>query len=248
MKNSLNQNEIIKMEHVNTIYEGERTPTLIDINLSIHEGEFVCIIGPNGAGKTTLLETINGLIQYTAGTILIMGYSLKSNGNLLRKNIGYVPQEFTVDPVSPFLVKDLVLMGRYGKIGLLKKITKNDNEKVKENLKKLGIEELADRPVGKLSGGQLQKVMLARVLAKESKILLLDEPFSNLDYQASAEFSELISDEHQKKDWTTLMVIHDLNSLPEICNRILYLKDGKIVQDNKPDKILTQKFFEHSFR
>lgn len=236
--------KMIETNNVSTIYEGEKFPSLYNINLSISQGEFVCIIGPNGAGKTTLLETLNGLLPHTHGQIYIMGKNIKEKGIFIRKNIGYVPQEFTVDSLSPFLVKDIILMGRYGKIGLFKNISNKDHLLVEESLKTMGIEDLKNRPIGKLSGGQLQKVMLARVLAKKPLMLFLDEPFSNLDYHANYKAIRQITSAHDKNHWTTLMVIHDLNSLPERCNRVIYLKDGKIMKDGIPEKVLTEELLE----
>ena len=240
----MNQVKIIEMNKVNTVYEGEKIPSLLGISLSVNQGEFVCIIGPNGAGKTTLLETLNGLLPHTEGHIRIMGKDIRKRGIFLRKKIGYVPQEFTVDSLSPFLVKDIVLMGRYGQIGLLKNISRNDHLLVDESLKTMGIDELKYRPIGKLSGGQLQKVMLARVLAKKPTILFLDEPFSNLDYHTTYRVARQISSFHEENHLTTLMVIHDLNSLPERCNRIILLEEGRIVKDDIPEKVLTEDLLE----
>lgn len=231
---------IIETYKANTVYEGEKIPALFDITFSINQGDFVCIIGPNGAGKTTLLETLNGLLPHTSGQISIMGCDIQKNGVYLRKQIGYVPQEFTVDPLSPFLVKDIVLMGRYGRVGLLKKISQKDYNLLEESLRFMGIEDLKCRPIGKLSGGQLQKVMLARVLAKQPALLLLDEPFSNLDFRTTHQAIKLFSRTHDEKGWTTLMVMHDLNMIPERCNRIIYLEEGRITKDGSPDQVLTE--------
>lgn len=233
-------NSIIETTNINTIYEGEKIPSLFDITISIKQGDFVAIIGPNGAGKTTLLETLNGLLPHTAGNIRIMGQDLSKNGVNLRKIIGYVPQEFTVDPLSPFLVNDIILMGRYGQVGLLKKISKDDHLLVDESLQFMGIEDLKCRPIGKLSGGQLQKVMLARVIAKKPSLLFLDEPFSNLDYRTTHRVIQQISQLHDSNRWTTLLVMHDLNMIPERCNRIIYLEEGRVTKDDIPEKILTE--------
>ncbi len=244
----MNRNNIIEMINVSTVYEGEKLPSLFHISLSIRQGEFVCIIGPNGAGKTTLLETLNGLLPHTEGQIRIMGKNIKEKGIFLRKQIGYVPQEFTVDSFSPFLVKDIILMGRYGQIGLLHQISRQDHILVEESLEIMGIEALRDRPIGKLSGGQLQKVMLARILAKKPSILFLDEPFSNLDYHATHQAIHQISDIHDENHLTTLMVLHDLNALPERCNRIIHLDEGRMINDDIPEKVLTEDLLEISPR
>ena len=232
-------NNIIETTNVDAIYEGEKIPALFGITISIKQGDFIAIIGPNGAGKTTLLETLNGLLPHTAGDIKIMGQDLSKNGVSIRKIAGYVPQEFTVDPLSPFLVKDIILMGRYGKIGLLKKISKVDYLLLDESLRLMGIEDLKCRPIGKLSGGQLQKVMLARIIAKKPTLLFLDEPFSNLDYRTTHRVIKQISQLHDSNRWTTMLVMHDLNMIPERCNRIIYLEEGRVTKDDIPEKVLT---------
>jgi zinc/manganese transport system ATP-binding protein len=220
---------MIDLRSVSTIYEGERIPTLSEVSLSIKKGEFVAIVGPNGAGKTTLLETINGLLK-SSGTIAIMGMNLTEKGMEIRKRTGYVPQEFTCDSLTPFLVKDVILMGRFGKIGVLKSPSSSDHQAVKKTAQFLSITPLLHTPVGKLSGGQLQKVMIARALATEPDILLLDEPFSNLDMKSRAELSEKLSSLNEK-GLTILMVIHDRSAIPLSCRRIITLEKGRIASD-----------------
>jgi len=221
----------VKLDNVDTIYEGEKIPAIRNINLRIKTGEFVCVIGPNGAGKTTLLETINGILPCTRGKVYVLGKSLEKLGHSLRKEIGYVPQEIAVDELSPFLVEDVVMMGRFGKIGILKSPTSADFKAAERAISWVKIKDLAKRPIGKLSGGQLQKVMIARALAKEPKILLLDEPFSSLDVKASQEISKKICGLHVGFGLTTVMVTHNTASIPEICNRTILMNNGKIIQE-----------------
>ncbi len=226
---------MIKLKNVETIYEGERTPVIKNIKLEIKKGEFLTVIGPNGAGKTTLLETINGLLE-SKGEVIVFGKEIRKFGSEIRKNIGYVPQDFSCDSLTPFLVKDIVLMGRFGKIGVLKSPSEKDHEIVKKTLSFLGISELEKKPIGKLSGGQLQKVMIARALGKEPEILLLDEPFSNLDLNSHSDISEKISFLNEK-GMTVIMVVHDISSIPERCKRIVMIDNGNIVNDAK-EKVL----------
>jgi len=228
----------IKLENVSTIYEGEKIPAIKDINLTVHQGEMVAIIGPNGAGKTTLLETINGLLPYTAGKVEVLGKDVKRYGSYIRRKTGYVPQEVTFAESTPFLVEDVILMGRFGKIGLFKSPTRFDYEKVREVMELLEIQDLAKKPIGKLSGGQVQKVMIARALAKEPQILLLDEPFSNLDLNALSDISRKISYLHTEFNLTTLMVIHNVASIPPSCNRVILVNQGHIVEDKLSRKML----------
>ncbi|KYK31600.1 MAG: metal ABC transporter ATP-binding protein [Theionarchaea archaeon] len=222
---------MIELNNVSTIYEGEKIPTLTKVSLAVQQGEFLTILGPNGAGKTTLLETINGLLK-SKGEIIILGMDLKKYGTEIRKRIGYVPQEFTCDSLTPFLVKDVVLMGRYGKVGLLKSPTAKDYTIITKTMEFLSILTLQHTPVGKLSGGQLQKVLIARALAKEPDILLLDEPFSNLDLTSRTDIAQKISSLHSH-GLTILMVVHDRSSIPSTCRRIITMDKGEIVSDKK---------------
>ena len=222
---------MIELNNVSTIYEGEKIPTLTKVSLAVQQGEFLTILGPNGAGKTTLLETINGLLK-SKGKITVLGMDLKKYGTEIRKRIGYVPQEFTCDSLTPFLVKDVVLMGRYGKVGLLKSPTAKDYTAVTKTMEFLSILTLQHSPVGKLSGGQLQKVLIARALAKEPDILLLDEPFSNLDLKSRTDIAQKVSSLHSR-GLTILMVVHDRSSIPSTCKRIITMDKGEIISDKK---------------
>ncbi len=240
--------KIVEISSVDTTYEGEKIPCLKDITLHIKKGDFIAVIGPNGAGKTTLLETINGLLESSCGEIKVLGKSLKRNGSVVRKNIGYVPQDYSIDELTPFLVSDIVLMGRYGRIGLLNPITKKDREIAKKIMRYMEIDEISKRPIGKLSGGQAQKVMIARALAKEPQIMLMDEPFSNLDFEARKEVSEKLVDLHKKQNITFVIVIHDITSIPSVCNRVIVMDNGKIVADGSREDILKPDLMDIGYR
>lgn len=229
---------VIDLRDVTTIYEGERIPAIHDINLEVRKGEFVALIGPNGVGKTTLLETISGLLAHSSGEVRVFGLDVRRHGHLVRRRIGYIPQEIAFDELTPFLVRDVVLMGRFGRIGLIRRPSAADRRAVEEALAAVGIEELAHRPIGKLSGGQQQKVMLARALAKEPELLLLDEPFSNLDFVARREISELIARLQRELGLTTLIVLHDVDNLPQGCNRVVLMRAGRIFRDGPPAEVL----------
>ena len=232
------ENIIIKVENVSTVYEGENRAALRDVSLSIKENELVYIIGPNASGKTTLLETINGLLGPYKGSIHVSGLNMKTHGRKLRSEIGYVPQDFMVEPGEPYHAIDVVAMGRYGKIGVLNKPRERDREKAHDALKLLGLEKNHNRPIGKLSGGQQQKVMIARALAKEPKILLMDEPFSNLDPESKKEIPELIASIHVKNKLTTIIVTHETQNLIKTCERAIVMDNGRIIADGSPGEAL----------
>jgi ABC-type cobalamin/Fe3+-siderophores transport system ATPase subunit len=234
----MTKDAIIKLENVSTVYEGERRPAIKGINLTIKRNELVYVVGPNASGKTTLLETINGLLPPFKGKVSVLGLDIQSNGRKIRCQTGYVPQDFMVKPGEPYTALDVVLMGRYGQIGFLHHPEDEDKKQAYEAMKLIGIEELAGRPMGKLSGGQQQKVMIARALAKNPKILLLDEPFSNLDPDSRGQIPSLITRLHEEKDLTTLIVTHDIHHMLDNCDRVIVVTGGKVTFDGSPEKAL----------
>lgn len=239
---------VIELRGVETIYEGERLPAIHDIDLKVKQGEFLTLIGPNGVGKTTLLETINGLLERTAGEVHVFGLEIKRQGHQIRQRIGYIPQEISFNELTPFLVRDVVLMGRFGRIGLVRRPTAADYHIIERALELVGMVDLASRPIGKLSGGQQQKAMLARALAKEPELLLLDEPFSNLDFVARQEIGDLIAKLHHELGLTTLIVLHDLDNLPPGCNRVVLMRRGRIFRDGPPAEVLDPVLLAAAYR
>lgn len=242
-----NQN-IIDLKNISTIYEGEKIPVIKDINIQVKSGEFISIIGPNGAGKTTLLETINGILDYKQGTGLVLEKKIHKNKIWIRKQTGYVIQNFEMDPRAPFLCKDIVMSGRTGKIGLFRFTSKKDWEKVWQSMSMVGMIDFAKRPIGKLSGGEFQKILLARVIAQEPKILLLDEPLSNLDLSSRKQMEILLNRIHEKQGITILMISHDLSSIPSNCNRVIVLDRGQIIMDDKKEKIVHSETIDKIFK
>ncbi|HRU80801.1 MAG: metal ABC transporter ATP-binding protein [Methanolinea sp.] len=223
---------VIEIEDAYTAYEGADRPTLQGITLSIRRGEFVVVGGPNGAGKTTLLETINGMLPITHGRVCVCGYNVKGDGVPVRCRVGYLLQNFSFDPLTPFTVGEVVMMGRYGKIGLFRKPGPEDREAVFRSLTLLGISDLADRPIGQLSGGQQQKVLLAQNLARNPEILLLDEPFSNLDIFSREAINRLLS-RLAGEGVTVVLVSHAFDDLPDRPVRVVVMMDGRIVLDRE---------------
>jgi len=233
----------VALEDVCTSYEGEKRPAIKDISLSLEKGEMLLVAGPNGAGKTTLLETILGLLPFS-GRVYVFGVDVKRNGSSVRKRIGYVPQDFIANPLEPFKAIDVVLMGRYGKIGPFKSPRKEDYEKAYEALRLVGVEAFAQRPIGKLSGGQQQKVVIARALAKEPELLLLDEPFSNLDAKSRREILDLLYRLNEELGTTVIMVNHDFSLLSRWRGRVLYMESGRVVVEGSPEDLV--KYLEGS--
>jgi len=237
---------VIELEKVTTYYEGEKNSTLNGLDLSVYQGDFICVMGPNGCGKTTLLETVNGMLP-CRGRVLVLGYDVCKKGPVVRSQVGYMIQAQTFPDTTPYLVKDVVIMGRYGRIGLLRRPTKDDWRAAREAADFMEIQHLWDRPVGKLSGGQTQRVMLARAMAKSPQVLLLDEPFSYLDYTSVQQVSSKICQRHRQEGLTTMMVVHDLNHVPSLCNRIVLLREGALIMDGSPEEVLPSATFRDAF-
>ncbi|MBA7695929.1 Manganese transport system ATP-binding protein MntB [subsurface metagenome] len=210
------------------------------VSLKVESGEFVGIIGPNGAGKTTLLTIVNGLGKLLSGRVWVLGHYLtSSNSHALRKRVGYVPQVEDIDPRMPMNVREVVMIGRYGVLGLLRKPSKHDWEIVDEMLELVGMTSLARRPIGHLSGGEQQRVAIARCLAQEPELFLLDEPTASLDWKAQIEILELVKRIHDSRRLTTLFVTHDLNALPVACDQVVLMKEGLIWGVGSPYELLT---------
>ena len=210
------------------------------VSLTVASGEFVGIIGPNGAGKTTLLTIVNGLGKLLSGQVSVLGNLLTSgNSHSLRKKVGYVAQIENIDPRMPMNVREVVMIGRYGVLGLFKRPAKRDWKIVDEALELVGMTHLARRPIGHLSGGEQQRVAIARCLAQEPELFLLDEPTASLDWKAKAEILELVKKIHDSRNLTTLFVTHDLDALPHTCDRLVLMKDGLIFADGTPDRLIS---------
>ena len=213
---------------------------LRDVSLKVMAGEFVGVIGPNGAGKTTLLTVVNGLGRLLSGRVKVLGHQLTpGNGHSLRKKVGYVAQVQAIDPRMPMNVREVAMIGRYGLLGLLGRPGKHDWEVVDEMLELVGMSHLALRPIGHLSGGEQQRVAIARCLAQEPEIFLLDEPTASLDWKAQADILELVKKIHEARNLTTLFVTHDLSCLPVACDRIVLLKEGRIWGEGTPRELLS---------
>ncbi len=202
---------------------------LRDVTLDIARGDFCGVIGPNGAGKTTLLTIINCLGRIIAGRVSVLGEpATGTSSTKLRRRIGYVAQQERVDPRAPISCFEAVLVGRSGRAGLLKRLSREDFEQARAMMELTRTSHLAARPVGQLSGGEARKIALARALVQEPEILLLDEPTSNLDPRAVRELSELVVGAYRRFNLTVVMVTHHLDHLPPVANRIIMVKNGRV--------------------
>jgi iron complex transport system ATP-binding protein len=216
-------------------------PVLKDVDLAVDLGEVLSIVGPNGSGKSTLLRCINRILKTKQNTVLIDDKDAsKINLKELSKIMGYVPQSST--STFPFTVFDVVLMGRKPYIHW--SLSERDYEIVAKMLDFLGIGELAMRHFNELSGGEQQKVIVARALAQEPQLLLLDEPTSSLDIKHQLEILCILRSLAQTKHCSVIMAMHDLNLASRFSDRLLMLKQGCIFAAGTPESVLTEENIE----
>jgi len=207
----------------NLEFEYKNSSILNNISLELKKGEVVAILGENGAGKSTLLKTIAKVIKPLKGTIYLDNIDIqKLNLKTFGKKIGYVNQKTNGGYLSVF---DTLLLGR--KIYFNNSPTKEDLKKVESILKRLNLEKKALVATNELSGGELQKVVIARAILQESEVLLLDEPTNNLDIKNQIEILKLIKEISKNK--LTILVLHDINLALKFCNKFIFMKDGKII-------------------
>jgi manganese/iron transport system ATP-binding protein len=201
------------------------------------------LVGVNGAGKSTLFKAIMGFLPISEGTININGNNVSE---ALKTNlISYVPQSEEVDWSFPVLVKDVVMMGRYGHMGFLRIAKKSDHFAVEKALSRVGMLEYSNNQIGELSGGQRKRVFLARAIAQEGSIILLDEPFTGIDVKTEDQIINLLN-EFRKEGKVMLISTHNLGSVPEYCDRSILIK-GTILKYGLTENVFTRENLENAF-
>jgi len=200
---------------------------LEDINLSLTENEFLGVIGPNGAGKTTLLKVLVGLIKPDSGTVLVAGKSIEKS----KREVGYVPQFNTFDNQYPISVYEVVRMGLLSGLGLLKFGDKKHSEKITKALTQVGLQDFLERNINELSGGEIQRVLIARALVNSPKLLLLDEPTASVDSFHGQNFYELLNE--LNKSITIVLVSHDIGAVSSYVKKIACLNKTLVFHDSK---------------
>ena len=229
----------LELEKVKVSYNGHLA--LDDLTFQVPHGARLAVVGPNAAGKTTLFKALVGLLQLKAGHIFIHGQPLGHHQDC----VAYVPQREEVDWRFPVTVFDVVMMGRFGQYKLLRRASRIDREVVEHSLEQLGIMDLADRPIGQLSGGQQQRVFLARALAQEPHILLMDEPFTGVDFTTQETTLELLDHLHSEQV-TAMVSTHDLTLASERFDQVLLL-NKRIVAYGSPQEVFTPQNLSRAF-
>jgi manganese/zinc/iron transport system ATP- binding protein len=218
-----------------------RKPVLWDVDVNLPAGRLTAIVGPNGAGKSTLLRAVLGLVPLASGRVEIFGEPLRR----VRRRVGYVPQRESVDWDFPVNAFDVVLMGRYGSLGWLRRPSRMDRTIANESLAKVGMETFADRQISQLSGGQQQRVFLARALAQQADLYLMDEPFAGVD---AATESAIVTLLQQLRDAgkTVVAVHHDLQSVPKYFDDVVLL-NTRLINAGPVREVFTQDNLQRTY-
>jgi manganese/iron transport system ATP-binding protein len=228
----------LAVEHVAVRYESHTA--LEDVTFSLEMGQRVAVVGPNGAGKSTLFRVIAGVLNPTEGQVRVAGHC--PGGHIC---IAYLPQRSQVDWRFPVTVADVVMMGRVGRIGLLRRPARRDRAYVAECLRIVGIADLANRQIGELSGGQQQRMFIARALAQEAELMLMDEPLTGLDIGAQNEIMRIL-DSLRERGVTVMVATHDLSSAAEQFDRVMLL-NSRLIGFGAPQDVLTPQRLESAY-
>ncbi|WP_456082728.1 metal ABC transporter ATP-binding protein [Leptotrichia sp.] len=231
---------IIKVEDLTVAYEDK--PVLWDIELEVKKGVLMAVVGPNGAGKSTLIKTMLDLIKPITGEVRFYGEKYSK----VRDRIAYVPQRGSVDWDFPTTVFDVVEMGRYGKVGWLKRVGKIDKEKTKEAIKMVEMEEFSDRQISQLSGGQQQRVFLARALVQEADIYFMDEPFQGVDNKTEKSIIKILK-KLRDENKTVIVVHHDLQTVKEYFDYVTFI-NVSVVASGPVEEIFTPENIEKTYK
>ncbi|OAT21610.1 manganese/iron ABC transporter ATP-binding protein [Proteus myxofaciens] len=235
-------NPTLTVDNATVTYNNGHT-AIYDASFSITGGTICALVGINGSGKSTLFKTIMGLVKPSKGKVTLNDSPIQQ---ALKQNmIAYVPQTEEVDWNFPVLVSDVVMMGRYGKMGFFRIPSKEDHDVVEASLERVGLSGLGHRQIGELSGGQKKRVFLARAMAQEGTVLLLDEPFTGVDVKTENAIIELLRN-LREEGHLVLVSTHNLGSVPEFCDHVILI--NRTVLDSGPtETTFTQKNLEHAF-
>lgn len=237
-----NSNSMIYAEGVSVTYPNGHT-AISDISFSLEKSTTCALVGVNGSGKSTLFKSIMGLIKPTTGMISICGMPVKK---ALKQNlVSYVPQSEDIDWNFPILVYDVVMQGRFGHMNWLRVPSTTDKQAVDNAMERLGITDLSKRQIGELSGGQKKRVFLARALAQDSRIILLDEPFTGVDVKTEIAIMDLLS-ELRQEGYLMLVSTHNLGSVPDYCNHVVLI-NRTLIDVGPTQQSYTQENLEKTF-
>jgi len=235
-------NSGIQVDGATVTYRNGHT-AIRDASFEVPTGTITALVGVNGSGKSTLFKAIMGFVRLARGTITVFGLPVAEA--LKRNLIAYVPQSEEVDWNFPVLVEDVVMMGRYGHMGFLRRPRPADRDAVTVALSRVGMADFRQRQIGELSGGQRKRVFLARALAQDSRVILLDEPFTGVDLKTEDAIIDLLR-ELREEGRVMLVSTHDLGSVPEFCDRTVLVK-GTVLAHGPTAEVFTQENLEIAF-
>lgn len=236
---------MIKIEKLDFSYPESEKKVLKNIDLNFDRNQFTVILGPNGSGKTTLVKIIARLLKPTTGKLFLMDQPYDKIGvQKFYKLVSYVPQKFY--SIYPYTVFEIVLMGRSLHFNFLGFENREDIKKVNKVLKQLGLEHLSKKRITEISGGELQKVILARSIVQDAEIFLLDEPNTHLDLKHQIQIFELLKN-LQSSGKTIIAVSHDINLASFYADRLIFLKDGSVRYDGDINTVLKEEIIEEIF-
>lgn len=229
------------LEVQNLTVSYDHGPVVADVNFAIEQGDLVGIVGPNGAGKSTMIKAMVGAHRPDSGTISVCG----DRGGRATRRITYVPQRGAVDWDFPVTVRDVVVQGRYGHVGLLGRFSRRDRDLIDRSLEMVGITDLRDRQIGELSGGQKQRVFLARALAQQGDVYLLDEPLVGVDAATETAIVDVLK--QLRDDGKVVMVVHhDLSTVREYFDRVLLL-NRELIAFGATDEVFTEALLQQTY-
>lgn len=235
------------MIYIKNLKTGYRNKTVIKgISLSFQSGDFCALIGPNGAGKSTLLKSILGYLPKNQGDIILQNRSIGSYAREeIARNISLIPQSFNLQ--FDLSVYEIVLMGRFPYLQYMQSYKEKDHQIVSKVLEQLELIDLQNEMFNQLSGGEQQRVIIARSLVQDTPIILMDEAFSHLDINHQIETMHLLSEINREQNKTIILVSHNLNLVAEYCRRVIMLKDGKLVADGTPKDVIVPKYLNELY-
>ena len=232
----------LRVEDVTVTYPNGHT-ALRDASFNIPRGTITALVGVNGSGKSTLFKAVMGFVTLAKGSVSVLGLSVTEAQN--QNLVAYVPQSEDVDWNFPVLVRDVVMMGRYGQMNWLRMPRKRDRELVASALERVGMTKYAKRQIGELSGGQKKRVFLARALAQEGEVILLDEPFTGVDVNTEEQIIELLRS-LRDEGRVILVSTHNLGSVPEFCDRAVLLNQTVLAAGKTAD-VFTAENLQQAF-
>ena len=236
----MRNNTAVSINDLTVAYDDK--PVLWDIDLDIKKGTLMAIVGPNGAGKSTLIKAMLNLIKPITGCISFFGSSYKKE----RSKIAYVPQRGSVDWDFPTTALDVVEMGRYGKIGWIKRVGKSDRKIAVDAIKKVGMEGFEKRQISQLSGGQQQRIFLARALVQDAEIYFMDEPFQGVDAKTEKSIMNILK-KLRDEGKTVIVVHHDLQTVEEYFDYIAFINVA-VISSGKVKEIFNRENIEKTYK